>query len=1386
MMTAQTDEKPKKNWKKKLLKISLGSLAFFALAILFLPLYSSLFTGIITGQVEKIIGRKASIESLSLNLITSKLSIGNISIKESDGTKSFIDLKNVLVDFSIFPLLSGGVQVPICEVSGLDVRVEVDEAGKANYQSILEHLAKSASAQETPEKPEDLSPSSEKSTPLKLPDVKARLLLSDISFYFNDKKQNQSFELKNFSFDCLVDGLNKISYTSTWQGANFKSAQATSIEAGTLYDLNGTASLVMENGQPGVNSQGKLSFSKMYAKGITKGDYQDKAISMEHKLHLDLNKGICQFQDITFNSDYLSFSLSKLAITRLDQLQKIAQKLPQTKKPKELKKLLKDLSLEGWEGKFNLSLDLNRFHQDFGDKISQESQGKVEEFGGILTVNGSLNGSETGLNINQDMLLKGFYVNGNLPQKNKDGKELDNKAYEIRLEEVSENILAALDIRKMDFALNFDSLVTLPGKEKPIPLSKVTSELVAKDILSPEVNISKGTKEILVNFDALNVLLKDFIPADTKIEGKLKNVDGLSGSLSEGFQLTGKTALQLKVDSPQTKGLPPLQVSGVRDIFVTLGEDYSPEKIDFRKVTLNSYKNEILRFLVAGSANIRTNEFSDVKLALASKLQDLEPYMSPFVPGIKLGGDLQHVTLINSKNKETYVSGGGRLNNFSITMEQDSPENSLKLALEPIRWYNEAKIVLENDEPMVTLTKLGFTHPAISTFIRGNVYLKEKKLNLSCETKVQGEPLQNALPLKMMAEKDSSLKTILEENLSLGGYLSLLVDLDGVLSEKLELKTKVDLTPFEMQWKNSQGEPLLNKTQGYPLRYENKVSLTLRENSTIALHPMMFEVAEVKGYSGGLYIDEEMNLTSLDKKNKVNFIAIDSFSLDHLHPILPILKKIGMNGAELKMHLYDLGNNLKNKDVQGKLRFHLDIPHISLVKLEKALGVSPKSKEETAEKSEETKDEKTEEVENKDDAKKALVGLDSQVREILKKFMLDCEIKIATLELDKTNEMRDFQNLVYFNKNEPNNQFVVKTTGKLNNGHLNFELLGDLSLEHPTFETSYDIVELPYMVNLFSPLTETFEEFFPSPLFAKMNFSDTSKTTFGMQGGTFSRGIDPRGVKKSLKTTRNIQIKLPSGEFDLGFSLNKFIDQGVINKDINEQVAPLRESLAQLQDSKKLLGDQLAAVQKQLDNVQAIIKELESKVSGVLDLIDSLKPLAMFNKSIRKKLEKAEAESQKYLGQTEKYEKENGSLLAGQSKLQKEMDKLNAQIKKAEKEISEAEENLQNKINFANPFDFKFDFLVLDIIIDNDNPWKGSPDLSKLTQSKTSDVIIEAKFSGEKKDSFPSIKGTHSLDGDYSFQCKPAQKLIDKNPILGQVIPTDGITWTQDGFFMKK
>lgn len=1384
MMSAQTDEKPKKNWKKKLLKISLGSFAFFALAILFLPLYSSLFTGIITGQVEKIIGRKASIESLSLNLITSKLSIGNISIKESDGTKSFVDLQNVLVDFSIFPLLSGGVQVPICEVSGLKVHVEVDEAGKANYQSILEHLAKSAPAQETSEKPENLSPSSEESAPLELPEVKARLLLSDISFYFNDKKQKQSFELKNFSFDCLVDGLDKISYTSTWQGANFKSAQFTSIEAGTLYDLSGTASLVMENGQPGVNSEGKLSFSKMYAKGITKNDYQDKAISMEHKLHLDLNKGICRFQDITFNSDYLSFSLSKLAITRLDQLQKLAQKLPQTKKPEELKKLLKNLSLQGWEGKFNLSFDLNRLNQDFGDKISQESKGQVDEFGGTLTVKGTLDGSETGLSIKEDLSLKGFYVKGKMPQKSEDGKKLDPKAYEIRLEEVSENIVAVLDIHKMNLALNFNSLVTLPGKEKPVILSKVVSELKANNILSPDAKINKGSKDVSVNFSALNVLLRDFIPADTKIQGRLKNVDGLSGSLSEGFQLKGKTLLQLKVDSPETKGLPPLQVSGVRDIFITLGENYSPEKIDFRKVTLNSYKNEILRFLVAGSANLSTNEFSNVKLAIASKLQDLEPYMSPFVPGIKLGGDLQHVTLINSKNKEAYVSGGGRLNNFSITMEQDSPEDSLKLALEPIRWYNEAKIVLEDDEPKITLTKLGGTHPAMSTFIRGSVHPQRKKLNLSCETKVQGKPLQNALPLKMMAEKDPSLKTILEKNLSLGGSLSLLVHLDGVLSEKLELKTKVDLTPFEIQWKNSPGEPLLNKTQGYPLRYENKISLTLQENPTIAIHPMMFEVAAVKGYSGGLYIDEEMNLTSLDKQNKVNFIGIDSFSLDHLHPILPILKKIGMNGAELKMHLYDLGNNLKNKDVQGKLRFHLNIPHISLVKLEEDFGSSSATEEETSPKKSE--EEKTKVEEKKEEDQKALVGLESQVRDMLKKFMLDCEIKIATLELDKTNQMRDFQNLVYFNKNEPNNQFVVKTTGKLNNGHLNFELLGDLSLEHPTFETSYDIVELPYMVNLFSPLTKTFEEFFPSPLFAKMNFSDTSKTTFGMQGGTFSRGMDPRAVKKSLKTTRNIQIKLPSGEFDLGFSLNKFIDEGVINKDINEQIAPLRESLAQLQDSKKLIGDQLATVQKQLDNVQAIIKELESKASGVLDLIDSLKPLAMFNKSIRKKIEKAEAESKKYLGQTEKYEKENSSLLAGQSKLQKEMDKLNAQIKKTEKEISEAEGDLQNKINFANPFDFKFDFLVLDIAIDNDNPWKGSSDLSKLTQSKTSDVIIEAKFSGEKKDSFPSIKGTHSLDGDYSFQCKPAQKIIDKNPILGQVIPTDGITWTQDGFFTEK
>ena len=110
------------------------------------------------------------------------MTMDKVAIKEADPSKVFLSLQRVAVDFSIWPLLSGNIIIPKGEISGIKVQLVIDRQGKANYQSILDHLATKKSPGKSEKKPE------KSATPAKLPMVRANLNLSNIDIAFVDEK----------------------------------------------------------------------------------------------------------------------------------------------------------------------------------------------------------------------------------------------------------------------------------------------------------------------------------------------------------------------------------------------------------------------------------------------------------------------------------------------------------------------------------------------------------------------------------------------------------------------------------------------------------------------------------------------------------------------------------------------------------------------------------------------------------------------------------------------------------------------------------------------------------------------------------------------------------------------------------------------------------------------------------------------------------------------------------------------------------------------------------------------------------------------------------------------------------------------------------------------
>lgn len=146
---------------KKTLKIIFITLGCIAAFIVLLFLLVSLFGGCaaksyVNRHAEELIGRKAAVEHVGINLFTGRVAVNGLSVCEEDGKTQFAGFDTLDIGVSLLRLLGKTVYVRHITLAGLDVNV-VQNGTQFNFSSILDHFAKdSAEAEE----PKDTTPSS--------------------------------------------------------------------------------------------------------------------------------------------------------------------------------------------------------------------------------------------------------------------------------------------------------------------------------------------------------------------------------------------------------------------------------------------------------------------------------------------------------------------------------------------------------------------------------------------------------------------------------------------------------------------------------------------------------------------------------------------------------------------------------------------------------------------------------------------------------------------------------------------------------------------------------------------------------------------------------------------------------------------------------------------------------------------------------------------------------------------------------------------------------------------------------------------------------------------------------------------------------------------------
>lgn len=143
------------------LKITLIVLCSIVAFVLLVFLFGTLFGGCVAkkyvnNHASELIGRKANIDHVGINLFTGRVAINGLAIYEEDGQEKFAGFDTLDVAVSLLRLMSQTVYVRHFTLAGLDVNV-LQNGDKFNFSSILDHFAKDSTEVE---EVEDTTPSS--------------------------------------------------------------------------------------------------------------------------------------------------------------------------------------------------------------------------------------------------------------------------------------------------------------------------------------------------------------------------------------------------------------------------------------------------------------------------------------------------------------------------------------------------------------------------------------------------------------------------------------------------------------------------------------------------------------------------------------------------------------------------------------------------------------------------------------------------------------------------------------------------------------------------------------------------------------------------------------------------------------------------------------------------------------------------------------------------------------------------------------------------------------------------------------------------------------------------------------------------------------------------
>lgn len=209
----------------KVTLIVIGSLmAFIFLVLLLVTLLAGpIAKSYVNGHAEELIGRKAHVEHVGLNLFSGHVAIHDLAIYEENGTDKFAGFDTLDVKVGLMKLLASRVDVKHVTLDGLDVKV-LQDGERFNFTSLLDFFASDSAEVE---EEQDTTPSS---WVIDLHNIR----ISDGRVYYADLQRDSHWDLNNLNLivpDFSIGGSEK-----TDAGLSLALADGGLLKADAAYD----------------------------------------------------------------------------------------------------------------------------------------------------------------------------------------------------------------------------------------------------------------------------------------------------------------------------------------------------------------------------------------------------------------------------------------------------------------------------------------------------------------------------------------------------------------------------------------------------------------------------------------------------------------------------------------------------------------------------------------------------------------------------------------------------------------------------------------------------------------------------------------------------------------------------------------------------------------------------------------------------------------------------------------------------------------------------------------------------------------------------------------------------------------------------------------------